>query len=222
MPHAAAARMASRERDAGRYQRHRPEQTLLYQIVDEYYPAFAAHLAEQGRELPSYVQREFEEFLKCGRLEYGFLRVRCESCHTEHLVAFSCKRRGFCPSCGARRMAESAALLVDEVLPEQAMRQWVLSFPYQLRFLFASRPEIMGRVLGIVHRVIATHLVRKSGYTHDRARTGAVTLIQRFGSALNLNIHFHMLFLDGVYVDQPNGAARFRWVKSPSSAEITR
>ena len=47
--------MASRERDAGRYQRHRPEQTLLYQIVDEYYPALAAHLAEQGRELPSYV-----------------------------------------------------------------------------------------------------------------------------------------------------------------------
>lgn len=83
-----------------------------------------------------YVQREFEEFLQCGRLEHGFLRVRCESCHAEHLVAFSCKRRGFCPSCGARRMAESAALLVDEVLPEQPMRQWVLSFPFQLRFLF--------------------------------------------------------------------------------------
>ncbi|ETX87781.1 hypothetical protein L455_09471 [Escherichia coli BIDMC 20A] len=74
--------------------------------------------------------------LQCGRLEHGFLRVRCESCHAEHLVAFSCKRRGFCPSCGARRMAESAALLVDEVLPEQPMRQWVLSFPFQLRFLF--------------------------------------------------------------------------------------
>ncbi|WP_458694138.1 transposase zinc-binding domain-containing protein, partial [Shigella sp. FJ200903] len=86
----------------------------------------------QGKELPGYVQREFEEFLQCGRLEHGFLRVRCESCHAEHLVAFSCKRRGFCPSCGARRMAESAALLVDEVLPEQPMRQWVLSFPFQL------------------------------------------------------------------------------------------
>ena len=93
-------------------------------------------MAEQGKELPGYVQREFEEFLQCGRLEHGFLRVRCESCHAEHLVAFSCKRRGFCPSCGARRMAESAALLVDEVLPEQPMRQWVLSFPFQLRFLF--------------------------------------------------------------------------------------
>ncbi|HAM5448884.1 TPA: hypothetical protein IB091_005001, partial [Escherichia coli] len=45
-------------------------------------------MAEQGKELPGYVQREFEEFLQCGRLEHGFLRVRCESCHAEHLVAF--------------------------------------------------------------------------------------------------------------------------------------
>lgn len=221
MPHV-AARMASRSEDAGRYQRHRPEQTLLYQIVDEYYPAFAALMADQGRELPGYVQREFEEFLKCGRLEHGFLRVCCESCHAEHLVGFSCKRRGFCLSCGATRMAESAASPVDEVLPEQPLRQWVLSFPFQLRFLFASRPEIKGRVLGIVYRVIATHLVRKAGYTRNTARTGAVTLIQRFGSVLNLNIHFHMLFLDGVYIDTRHGAARFRWVHAPSSAELTQ
>ena len=97
----AAARTATRDEDASRYQRHRPEQTLLYRIVEEYYPAFAAHLAMQGRELPDYVHREFEDYLKCGSLEHGFLRVRCESCHAEHLVAFSCKRRGFCPSCGA-------------------------------------------------------------------------------------------------------------------------
>ena len=217
-----AARMASRDENTGRYQRHRPEQTLLYRIVEEYYPTFAAHLAAQGRELPGYVQREFDDYLKCGRLEHGFLRVRCESCHAEHLVAFSCKRRGFCPSCGARRMAESAALLVDEVLHVQPMRQWVLSFPLQLRFLFASRPEVMGRVLGIVYRVIATHLVKKAGYTHQAAKTGAVTLIQRFGSALNLNIHFHMLFLDGVYVERPNGTARFLWVRAPTSAELTQ
>lgn len=67
-------------------------------------------------------------------------------------VAFSCKRRGFCGSCGARRMAESAALLVDEVFPAQPVRQWVLSFPYPLRFLFASRPAVMSKVLGIVYR----------------------------------------------------------------------
>jgi ribosomal protein S27E len=63
-----------------------------------------------------HVHREFEAYLKCGRLEHGFLRVRCDKCHFERLVAFSCKKRGFCPSCGARRMAETAALLADEVM----------------------------------------------------------------------------------------------------------
>ena len=218
---AQAGKDASPVGGAVRYERHRPETTLLYQLVDAHYPVFADRMVAQGTPLPNQVQREFEDYLKCGRLEHGFLRVRCENCHTERLVAFSCKRRGFCPSCGARRMVESAALLVDEVLPEQPVRQWVLSFPFQLRFLFASRPEIMGRVLGIVYRVIATHLVRKAGHTHQAARTGAVTLIQRFGGALNLNVHFHMLFLDGVYVERPGGAVRFRLVRAPTSAELT-
>lgn len=182
------------------YERRRPERTLLYQLVEQYYPRFRELLAIQGRSLPAYVQREFDDFLKCGILEHGFLRVRCQECHGERLVAFSCKRRGFCPSCGARRMVESAALLVDEVLPHLPMRQWVLSFPFQLRFLFASRPEVMSRVLGIVYRAIETHLIQQAGCTRALAKTGAVTLIQRFGGALNLNIHFHMLFLDGVYL----------------------
>ena len=73
-------------------------------------------------------------------------------------------------------MAASAALLVEEVFPEQPVRQWVLSVPYPLRFLFASRSDIMGAVLGIVYRVIAAHLIGKAGFSVKRARTGAVTL----------------------------------------------
>ncbi len=210
-----AGREASSGVGAPVYTRHRPERTLLYQLVQEYYPALEAHLAAQGTVLAGYVEQEFEDYLKCGRLEHGFLRVRCDSCHAEHLVAFSCKRRGFCPSCGARRMAESAALLVDEVFPEQPVRQWVLSVPYPLRLLFASRPVIMGQVLGIVYRCIATHLIKKAGFSCTRAQTGALTLIQRFGSALNLNLHFHMLILDGVCVERPDGSLRFRWVTAP-------
>ncbi|MGK9904130.1 transposase zinc-binding domain-containing protein, partial [Salmonella enterica subsp. enterica] len=83
------------------------------------------------------------------------LRVVCEHCRAERLVAYSCKKRGLCPSCGARRMAESARHLVDEVFGPRPVRQWVLSFPYPLRFLFASKPEAISPVLGIVHRVIA-------------------------------------------------------------------
>jgi ribosomal protein S27E len=205
-----------------RFKRHRPEQTLLYRLIEQYYPDFEMQWASEGRVLPDYVRREFEEYLRCGRLEHGFLRVQCESCHAEHLVAFSCKRRGFCPSCGARRMVESAALLVDEVLPQQPMRQWVLSVPFPLRFLFASQPKIMGKALGIIYRTIATHLTHKAGHKKSTAHTGAVTLIQRFGSALNLNIHFHMLFLDGVYVGEAGPSTRFRWVKAPTSAELTQ
>lgn len=77
---------------AGEYARHRPEQTLLYQLVEAHYPAFVAHLAARERTLPAHVVREFEDYLKCGRLEHGFLRVRCADCHAERLVAFGCKR----------------------------------------------------------------------------------------------------------------------------------
>ena len=166
------ASATAREADSGNrewsYQRHRPEQTLLYQLVEEFYPRFVDQLSAQGRALPVYVQREFDDYLKCGRVEYGFVRVRCQDCHAERLVAFSCKRRGFCPSCGARCMVESAALLVDEVLPRLPMRRWVLSFPFQLRFLLASRPEVMSHVLGIVYRTIETYLIHQAGYTRAR------------------------------------------------------
>jgi len=188
--------------------------------VREYWPEFQAELASHGKYLPAYVTKEFDEYLKCGMLEHGFLRVRCESCHDEKLVAFSCKKRGFCPSCGARRMADSAALLVDEILPHQPMRQWVLSVPFPLRFLFAGHPVVMGKALGIVYRTIATHLSHKAGLAKTSSQTGAVTLIQCFGGALNLNIHYHMLFLDGVYIEDQYGVLRFRRVKAPTSDEL--
>ena len=81
----------------------------------------------------------------------------------------------------------------------------------------------MTRVLAIVYRTIATHLIHKAGFTKPMAHTGAVTLIQRFGSALNLNIHFHMLFLDGVYIGGAHGyPMRFLGVKAPTKGELTR
>lgn len=157
-------------------------------------------IERSGGHLPQFVRQEFDEYLKCGLLEHGFLRVKCDGCRHEHLVAFSCKRRGFCPSCGARRMVESAAHLADHVFPEQPVRQWVLTFPFPLRFLLAAEPRALTEVLAVVQRSIATFLIRRAGFTvASGAKTGAVTLIQRFGSALNLNPHLHMLFLDGVY-----------------------
>jgi hypothetical protein len=139
--------------------------------VQAHYPDFLAQLAAQDRPLPGYVREAFEAYLRCGVLEHGFLRVVCEQCQAERLVAFSCKKRGFCPSCGARRMAESSRHLVDDVFGPRPVRQWVLSFPYPLRFLFASKPDAIGPVLAIVQRVIGNWLADQAGVGRAAAHT---------------------------------------------------
>ena len=113
-----------------------------------------------------------------------------------------------------------AALLADEVLPERPLRQWVLSLPMALRFLLATRPAVLSEELGVVYRTISGHLLASAGVRRAAGHTGAVTLIQRFGSALNLNVHFHMLFFDGVYVTDGRGAPVFRAVRSPGAGEL--
>ena len=114
-----------------RYERHQPEKTLLYKIINQNYATFLQRTETIGG-LPSFVKEEFESYLKCGILAHGFLRAKCQTCSHEKLVAFSCKKRGFCPSCGAKRMIETAAHLVDHVFPLKPIRQWVISFPFQL------------------------------------------------------------------------------------------
>jgi hypothetical protein len=78
----------------------------------------------------------------------------------------------------------------------------------------------MGKVLGIVYRAISTHLLNKAGFSLKEGATGAVTLIQRFGSALNLNVHFHILCLDGVYVYHDDRPPRFQRVRAPDKREL--
>ena len=85
--------------------------------------------------LPQFVVSEFEAYLDCGRLEAGCLLLECRSCGYSQLVAFSCKRRGFCPGCVARRMADTGVHLEQRVLPEAPVRHWICSLPWGLRAL---------------------------------------------------------------------------------------
>ncbi|MBI1845683.1 MAG: transposase zinc-binding domain-containing protein [Candidatus Rokubacteria bacterium] len=99
---------------------------MLYRVVETHLDAFlnaAARRAEDAR-LPMFVEQEFRDFLTCGVLTHGFARLRCGECAFERLVPFSCTGRGFCPSYGGRRMTESAARLVEHVLPHVPIRQW--------------------------------------------------------------------------------------------------
>jgi hypothetical protein len=109
--------------------------------------------------------------------------------------------------------------LVDAIIPRVPVRQWVVSFPIPLRVLLAARPELITPVLTVIQRLITTYLIQQSGISRADAHTGAVTLIQRFGSAANLNIHLHCLVLDGVYT-QGQGGAVFHPVAPPSNTQL--
>jgi hypothetical protein len=208
------------------YQRHEPEGTVLHEVVREDLEPFLARA--QGREQPTprFVEQELRAYLRCGVLAHGFLRLHCDDCKLDRLVPFSCKRRGFCPSCGGRRMADTAAHLVDRVLPEVPIRQWVLTLPYPLRYRCSYDAKLTSEVLRAFLRALFAELRRRvrrsSGVRADQC--GAVTFIQRFGSALNLNLHFHTLALDGAYTYTVgrSGAPRFFLLPPPSNDEVAR
>ena len=173
---------------ASAYERHRPEETALYTVVREQLEAFLACAREGDRPAPRFIEQELRAYLRCGILAHGFLRLRCDACGHDRLVPFSCKRRGFCPSCGGRRMADTAAHLVDCVLPKVPVRQWVLTLPYPLRYRCAYDAALTSEVLRAFLRALFSTLRRRarSQWGTPRGQCGAVTCIQRFGSALNL------------------------------------
>jgi Putative transposase len=102
-------------------------------------------------------------------------------------------------------MSETAAYLVDHVIPLVPVRQWVLSLPIAQRVLLAVQPNLVTTVLQVVQRKITRHMLQQANLNQTQAQGGSVTLIQRFGSAANPNIHLHCIVLDGVYQIKPNG-----------------
>ena len=206
------------------YSPRRAWESPLYHAVAENLATFLAGRQLRGRPVPFFVVRDFRAFLDCGVPAHGFLRVHCDECGRDRIVPFSCKGRGFCPSCCGRRMAETAARLVDETLPEAPVRQWVLTVPYALRFLMAYDREWIAAVHHVFLNAVFASLRRRTGLSSlgRNAKGGAVTFVQRFGDALNLNVHFHALALDGVYSETEDGTLLFHPAGPPSDDEVAR
>ena len=148
--HCATYRGAVAKKAVTTYEPRDPSSTVLYKVVAEHLETFPASLDTDpdAKCLPAYVQREFYDYLQCGILAHNFLRMGCNTCKKEILLAFSCKRRGFCPSCAGRRMAQTAAHLVERVIPWVPTRQWVVSVPIPLRYwMAAAKPSFAPRFL---------------------------------------------------------------------------
>ena len=180
------------------YARREPEKEVLYRVVAANVETFVATASSADASgLPRHVKRELYGYLGCGILAHGAARVACPACKDSILVAFSCRGRGFCPSCGARRMSDTAAHLVDRVFPHAPVRQWVLSLPFRLRFLCARDPSLLREVLRLFLREVfrcVRRLLRREGVRG--ARCGSVTAVQRFGGNLGLNVHLHSRVVD--------------------------
>jgi hypothetical protein len=116
-----------------------------------------------------------------------------------------------CGSCIARRMSETAAHLVDSVLPEVPIRQWVASFSWRLRYLMGYDRKLASEVLSAFMQSVRDRVawrVKRERYglkSVTDVETGAVLFVQRFDSALRLNVHAHSMALDGGYVQTPQG-----------------
>ena len=151
LPTGVGARMAPA---VATYAPRDPSLHVLYHMVAEHLETFLASLADdpEATGLPAYVEREFYDYLRCGILANGFLRLGCDTCKKELLVPFSCKRRGFCPSCAGRRMAQMAAHLIEQVIPWVPTRQWVVSVPVPLRYWMASSQDLTAKVHTLDHR----------------------------------------------------------------------
>ena len=170
------------------------------------------------------VLRVVDQYLACGRPEGGFARIRCPSCHGEHLLAFSCQTRNFCPSCQAKRAALFGERLIEEILEDVPHRHVTFTIPKALRGLFERERKLLKILAGSAHRAVEAMLREVVG---DRgARVGTVANIQTFGGfGANFHPHVHAIVTDGVFqASEPTASVfeRVSWWDGESLARVFR
>ena len=180
----------------------------------------ACMLAEdrEGR-LSSTRRRALRRLATCGDPHEGFVWWRCTPCGVDRVLAMSCKTRLLCPRCGGRRMSSTAVHLVERVLPDHRLRQWVATFPSPLPRMLAWCPELLGRLLADLSRVIEDDLRLRTGT--PTGRSGMVSFIQSFTGDLRCFVHVHALVPDGVFVDE-GSTVRFVAAPHPTRADLQR
>ena len=199
----------------------------LRRIVAEHLPAFIERTEHDGVGLAAFVTAELEGLLRCGDFEHGFLRLCCTRCGDELRVPFSCKGRGFCPSCIGRRMSELASNWLDHLLPRVPYRQWVLSFDSSLAVRLGYDARALALVCRSFSRRVTQHLRRlcKQQYglgSVARSHPGMLVVVQRFRSDCGLYVHVHALCTDGGFEAQEGGGLVFRPVTALTEQDLVR
>jgi DNA-directed RNA polymerase subunit RPC12/RpoP len=195
------------------------DMAMLREVVCQH-QAEACWLAEERNSpLSSSRQRVLGGLAGCGDPYQGFVWLRCEPCGVDHVQATSCKKRVLCPRCGGRRMASTAVHLVERVLPDCRLRQWVVTLPQPLPRLLAWRPEMLARILSDISVAVRDDVRRRSG--EPTGHSGMVSFIQNFAGDLRCFVHVHALVPDGVFVEDGEHV-RFAPARTPTRDDIQR
>lgn len=179
------------------YRRRTPEQTQLYRVVyhglDELPSVWEERFQEIYGVLRDEVLTTFDEYLNCGLLAHGAARVYCDTCKHSLLVAFSCKKRGLCPSCGAKRAVKFGEHLYDSVLERVPHRHCGFTLPKRLRVYFRYDRSLNN----ILFQAAATAVHSVLG--SDTQIPALILTMQTAGEALNFNPHLHGLLASGTF-----------------------
>lgn len=200
--------------DSHAYTPRKPKATAFYQLVENHYEDLERQWDERfSRNYGSWrghIMKAIFSFLDCGDLKNGFARIRCKDCGHEFLLAFSCKKRHFCPSCHERRVVEFGEFCVSNVLAEVPHRQWVFSIPKILRPWFLRDRRLLGEMCAIVWKLLSKFIKTSTdGAQASGAKAAAIMAIQTFGEQLAFNPHIHVICADGTFDD--DGTFREAW-----------
>jgi len=183
------------------YQRRSPEQSPLYRLVFAYREELEFHYSELFEHrygaLRSEVLETFDEFLNCGILRHGCAVCCCEKCPYYRLIAFSCKKRGICTSCAAKRACISAENLHENVLLPYRHAHQVYTIPKRLRIYFKFNRRLNKYLYWAAWRAWKTYVKRR----FPEGKTGAVIALHSAGDLLRWHPHLHGIFLLGVIDD---------------------
>jgi hypothetical protein len=183
----------------------------IYQLLEAHYETVKGLWEERFERRYGFWRGLYDtavaRYLDCGLFESGLARVRCTSCPNEFLVAFSCKGRGLCPSCGAKRAAIFSELLQSQILAGVPHAQWVFSIPKMLRPYFLHHRELLGDMARIAYDTVREMMA--TAVDEPDARPCMVAVIQTFASSLEWNPHTHSIASRGVWC--PDGT----WIPVP-------
>ena len=183
------------------YRPRNPQNAAYYHCVEDNFERFEQAYEERFERqygfFRPYVKHVIYRYLDCGILRNGFARVRCDECGHEYLLAFSCKRRHFCPSCHQKRVVEFGEWICEEVLKAVPHRHFIFSIPKILRRYFLYNRSLLSELSRCGWESLKAFL--REAVPQEDAVPGAIIAIQSFGDFLGFNPHLHVLISDGCF-----------------------